>query len=122
MASIDWPSTLPQSMEKTSYSLTPQSGVIRTDMETGYAKQRRRFTATVKTMSGATFIMDKDQLDIFETWFYDTLGIVNYFNLPDPRDVENSTIEVRITDGTYSVTPESDTLFWEVSLNLEMMP
>ncbi len=122
---IYWPGTLPQQMEKDSYSYEPMSAVVRTEMETGYAKQRTRFTAVPVAMGDTNWIMTAAQVSTFKLFFVDTLGRgALSFYLPDPLqpDEDDEWIEVRITDGTYSIVPEDETLYWEVSINLEEMP
>lgn len=42
---VVWPSNLPQSPQWREYSEDQQDNVIRTDMDTGLAKVRKRFTA-----------------------------------------------------------------------------
>jgi len=68
-----WPTTLPQSPLVNSYSRTQESQVVRTPMETGPAKQRRRYTKPLENMN-VELIMDKDQLSTFVDFHDNTLG------------------------------------------------
>lgn len=89
-------------------------------MDTGPAKVRRRYTATIKKHSG-TMIMTKVEFrTIFEPWFENTLlsGALD-FTFPDPWDPDNATIIVRFLIETgaegYTVSQYSPT---EVKLGL----
>lgn len=92
----DWPVELPKGFEADSYGSAPQSGVIRTEMSSGYAKVRRRFTAVITEHSG-TMIMTKEQ---FETYFVPFFKVtIDYgtipFDFPNPLDGGDTEIEVR---------------------------
>lgn len=50
------------------YSYKPQENVIRTDMEAGPARQRRRFTREATTVS-LQFIFTQTEMGVFEYWF-----------------------------------------------------
>lgn len=120
---IDWPSTLPQYVLRDSYSRNPGNNLIRTDMEIGPAKVRRRSTSAPTTVS-LSFSFDKDELDDFEEFFITTLGYgVLTFNFPDPEN-EGSTYEVRFdssNDPIYNITLEDETTNFIVDFILEKL-
>ena len=69
-----WPSTLP-APRLSGYVMTPQEQTIRTDMEAGNAKTRRRTAARVD-MLDVSWGFTEAQLDTFRDWFEDsTTGI-----------------------------------------------
>src|SRR3546814_13803126 len=68
----DWPASLPQSLLAT-LTRKRQPGKIRSDMETGPAKQRARFTAAVRRYEGS-LLLTGAQLTTFTTFYDDTLG------------------------------------------------
>lgn len=93
--SIDWPSTLPQKPSTEGFIEQFPNSVIRTQMDAGPAKIRRRSTAAVRPFS-LVYNLTLAQVAIFDTFFNDTLaGGSLAFNLPDPRT--GTTLNVRIT-------------------------
>lgn len=64
-----WPTNLPLPLTS-SYGIQPQQGFIRTDMDQGPARQRRRFTTT-PTIYPVKFMMTESEFGIFESWFRD---------------------------------------------------
>lgn len=67
MSDITWPSTLPLPTVQ-GYSVQPGEAILRTEMEAGLARQRRRFT-DVPTKVSVRWIMRRDQYAIFEGWY-----------------------------------------------------
>jgi hypothetical protein len=64
---ISWPSTLPlPSIE--GYGVHPGEAILRTDMEAGPARQRRRFTQVPSRIS-VRWVMRRDQFALFEAWY-----------------------------------------------------
>ncbi len=64
---ISWPSTLPlPSIE--GYGVHPGEAILRTDMEAGPARQRRRFTQVSSRIS-VRWVMRRDQFALFEAWY-----------------------------------------------------
>ena len=64
---ITWPNTLPlPSVE--GYGLTPQEAVLRTDMESGPARQRRRFRQT-PTRITVRWLFSEFEFALFEAWY-----------------------------------------------------
>ena len=64
---VAWPTTLPLPT-RTAYDIAPQDGVIRTEMESGPARHRQRFTQ-VQTDIGVQWIFTQLQFLVFEAWF-----------------------------------------------------
>ena len=120
---INWPSTLPQSFQQSSYSESPQSGLIRTNMDSGPPKVRRRFTALVTTYKGS-MILTNTQVATFKSFFTSTIKYGSLsFNFPDPTNLL-STIEVllKANDPPYNLVPDGETLDWMISFELESVP
>lgn len=67
MIDITWPSTLPLPTVQ-GYAVQPGDSILRTEMEAGLARQRRRFT-DVPTKVSVRWIMRRDQYAIFEGWY-----------------------------------------------------
>lgn len=51
-----------------SYSIRPDEAIIRTEMEAGPARQRRRYTQTPSRIS-VRWIMSPEQFCLFEAWY-----------------------------------------------------
>lgn len=68
-----WPASLPQTLL---YDLTEkrQAGKVRSQMDTGPAKQRSRFTATTKEYAGNLPPLTQAQVATFKTFYETTLG------------------------------------------------
>ena len=116
MAEIYWPESLPSGMLAAGFSRQPQSNVVRTAMDAGPKKARRRYTARTIHYSGRQ-VFDATELETFEQ-FYSTIladGVLR-FNYIDPVTME--TAEFRFT-GDYTVT-ETEGCF-EVTLPLERL-
>ncbi len=64
---ITWPSTLPLPTVQ-GYNVEPGETIIRTEMDAGLARHRRRFT-DVPTKIAVRWIMRRDQYAIFEGWY-----------------------------------------------------
>ena len=67
MSDIIWPQTLPLPTVQ-GYGVQPGEAILRTEMEAGLARQRRRFT-DVPTKVSVRWIMRRDQYAIFEGWY-----------------------------------------------------
>jgi hypothetical protein len=116
MAVIDWPEALPKTLLLSGLSRQPQSNVIRTAMDSGPRKARRRYTARAISHTGK-MILSPEELAAFEQFYHAALadGVLR-FNFTDPVTLE--TAEFRFT-GDYTVTAV-DGLF-EVTMPLERL-
>lgn len=67
-----WPSTLPKPA-LSSYSLEPQNAVLKTQMEAGPNRYRKRYTAVPMDIKSG-FILNAAQMAIFTTFFRTTIN------------------------------------------------
>lgn len=67
-----WPVSLPQSPLVEGYSGEEQSAVLRTEMDAGEAKSRRRFSATPDKLN-CSFSLTEAQFTTFKTFFNGSL-------------------------------------------------
>jgi hypothetical protein len=119
MTAAVWPSTLPAAPELAGYGEGMGKQVLRTEMDAGPAKLRRRFTAAPRpytmpmTLSGA-------QLEaLVDFWSDDCQGGALAFTMRHPRDAEE-TILCRFTE-----EPKWTALgggVFRVALELEILP
>lgn len=115
-----WPPTLPQSPQK-GFTETGGVLVLRTPMDAGPAKQRRRGKKPQEL--SLTFIMTTAQTQTLETFVKDTLRGTARFGFKHPR--LNTIVETRIVPqgagDLYSFSYLAPG-FWSVSLELEILP
>ena len=116
MANITWPAQLPATLLIDGFSKQPQSGVIRTTMDAGPKKARRRYTARAVKYSGKQ-IFDVDELAVFEEFYRFTLadGVLR-FNFTDPTTLELG--EFRFTADYTASAVEG---LFEVAMQLERL-
>ena len=123
MADIYWPSELP-TFEASSFSSTFASTIIRTPMDSGYDKTRKRYTKSRQIFSGS-IRLSSDQLDTFEDFVTDDLNYgINTFIYTDPINLTDS-INVRFKansgEALYTIVPVQGDVQWDVSFVLEKM-
>lgn len=112
-----WPETLPEQLLQDSYEENAPNVLIKSNMETGPAKMRRRVTSGVRSVRGHQ-IMTLEQLNIFKTFFNTTLyGGALRFSWADPTG--NEAVEMRFVDAPAWAAQEG---FFRVEMNLEILP
>lgn len=112
-----WPATLPRPGPN-NYSEAPQSGLLRSDMEMGPPKVRRRFTATA-THLDIRVVMTAAQLSTLES-FYTTDCLIGSlpFDYTHPRT--NAAVKARfIQPYQFSALGRG---YWSVAIPLEVLP
>lgn len=115
--SVSWPASFPHPTLQ-SYSVSPDESIARTAMESGVARQRRRFTS-VPSKVKVRWMMRSDIFGLFEAWY----------RLKAKEGAEWVTIELQNGFGytsnqarflkPYSSQMLSDNL-WEVRADLEV--
>jgi hypothetical protein len=116
-----WPSSLPAL--EAAVQESRQSSVIRTPMETGPSKVRRRFSAATRFIVG-TMVLNATQRSALDSFFSTTLseGALE-FTFSDP--VDDTEQSVRFTaEPSYATIrggSASDRL-WRATLQLEILP
>ena len=65
--SINWPASFP-SPTISSYSIAPEDSIAKTQMDSGTARQRQRFTS-VPHMVNARWIMSDTIFGLFQSWY-----------------------------------------------------
>ncbi len=85
-----WPTSLPQYLLTRNYSETALNLVIRTTMDAGPAKVRRRFTAGVRPVGGLLVLTD-DQVGVLDGFFLnDCAGGAVAFSWTMQRESEDT--------------------------------
>lgn len=116
-----WPTSLPRAPHVDGYSETGGPSVLRSPMDQGPAKQRRRCAKPPQLE--CVFRMTSAQVETFEGFVNDTLLGTARFGIFHPRK-KAERVEVRIVpgeDGLYDIGFVSAG-YWDVSVILEVMP
>jgi hypothetical protein len=116
MASIDWPAELPKTILLAGLLAKQKSNVIRTAMDAGPQKSRRRYTASTKTFTGK-MLLTAYQRDVLEYFYHQDLydGVLRFrFINPQTLEIE----EFRFTDNYTEVSVDG---LYEISLALERL-
>lgn len=120
MAIYTWPAVLPQVPQR-GFSESIGLNILRTPMDMGPAKQRRRSNRP-STMS-VSFLMTTTQVAALENFCFNTIRGVARFNFVHPRT--GSSVEVRVVpqqDGELFKVQYTAPTYWTVTLNLEILP
>jgi hypothetical protein len=118
-----WPVSLPQSFEL-GVQDTRQQGFIRSTTDTGPYKQRKRFTATSRFLSGS-MLLTGTQRATFETFYTTTISEgSDAFDFTDPSTF--ATISARFVQppalSGVAGGATSTTLQFRIDLLLEVLP
>jgi hypothetical protein len=116
MASIYWPAELPETLLLEGLSAERKSNVIRTAMDAGPRKARRRYTANTKIFTGK-LLLDPDQRAALEQFYHTALadGVLR-FNFKNPQTL--ATEEFRFTE---DYTETSVDGHFEIAVSLERL-
>ena len=122
MAIPSWPTanSFPQVPQK-GFSESVGLNVIRSPMDSGPAKMRRR--GTIPNTMDLSFILTTAQTTTLETFIKDTLLGVKRFSFPHPRTA--ATVEARIVpqgDGEFFKLQYLAPGYWTTSLKFEILP
>lgn len=118
MPDIVWPSTLPLPTVQ-GYSVQPEDAILRTEMEAGLARQRRRFT-NVPTKVSVRWIMRRDQYAIFEAWYrWQAKEGANWFTITLLGGLGLLEQEARFTR-QFSARLLAGGTLWEITSELEI--
>ena len=121
MSAAVWPDFLPPPM-LAEYSLKPKSRTVRTDMDSGTVRVRRRFTRSPTTAT-ASWSFDESQFGLFEWWFDNIVdGGAAWFSGPAINGTGRINVQCRFIDGQdgpYEAKPQGAGL-WRVTAQLEI--
>lgn len=114
-----WPATLP-SPRNSGYRVNPIDQTIRTDMDVGYSRTRRRTSARSDQVA-AEWLFTDAQLDTFRTWFDgDGEGGAAWFDVDlYVGNTGASSVTARFV-GAWTAVAASCSSHWVVSGTLEV--
>ena len=114
-----WPSTLPDPL-KNYYSYKPGSSVIRSDMDSGLARQRRRFTSRIDLFKCA-LVLSSTQLQTLETFIDDDIdGGAAWFDIYLKDGQGKRLLEARLFQGQLDNVRLIGTEKWQIDFQIEV--
>lgn len=114
MTNIKWPDSLPQVLILDGLNAKKRSSVVRTEMDAGPAKQRRRYTVSTKEFKGS-IVVTESQRQILENFYRVVLsdGVLR-FQMKDPQTLEYA--EFRFKDDYDEDSLDGN---WKITMILE---
>jgi len=111
-----YPTQLPAPLVS-GYALQPQDVGIRTAMDSGIARTRKRFSARPVTTVPVNWIMSQNQLALFDAWM---LAYANdWFSIKLAGGLGLQAVLARLV-GTWTSMPAGSSAQWSVSATLEV--
>lgn len=92
---MTWPTYAKFVLSGSSEGFDPS--VERTEMERGPAKQRILNSDVTVQITGIVLFVSQTDIASFETWYFDTIGRIGYFDFTHPRT--GSTVQARFVGG-----------------------
>jgi len=116
---VAYPVGLPQSPQRNSFKHSQAKNVIRSSVDIGEAKTRRRYTKPIFNETWA-LQLTKNQVSIFINWFENDIesGVLR-FDFLDP--ITETLQEYRITD-MYNMLPYGECGDYMVTFPVERLP
>ena len=112
---ITWPTSQPRPTVQ-GHSLQPGDNIIRTEMDSGIARQRRRFTDVPDKLS-VRWVMSNDQYTLFESWYrWHTQSGTAWFSVP----IQGTKLRQARFIGRWLARPLSRGMRWEITSTLEV--
>ena len=113
-----WPVTLPQTLLMDGYGEAAPNVLLRSQMEIGPAKVRRRSSAGIRPVKGY-LILTLEELEIFKAFHHDDLedGALR-FTWVEPLD-EETEVEMRFAEVP---SWSSENGLYKVQMSLEILP
>lgn len=114
-----WPGTLPQQVSWVNYEGSPRDGRVRTNMDAGPPKMRRRYTAGIKTIKCGQEALTKTQISTLTTFYETTLSMGTLaFDWVDP--ITQAAASLRFAEKPVWHGAGSDA--FNVTYSLEILP
>ena len=112
------PEMLYRKIVKDSYSWTPQTAFIRTEMEVGPARQRQR-ASTMPTTFSCKMMLTRHQVAVLEAWYRHKIDNgAAWFAMPVLTETGMTETNVRFSE-PYQVAMQGHDLY-EITCNLEI--
>ena len=119
MSLVTWPASLPQEPLAEGFTEQAPNTIIRSQMEAGPAKLRRRFTAGTRNFDCQLYL-SADQAEALDAFYVSTLaGGALSFDWKHPRT--QAAVTFRFVEPP-SYKPVKRGTAWQASLKLEVLP
>jgi hypothetical protein len=93
MTDIIWPVDLPQTVDQDGYKEARLPNAVRSQVDQGRPKARRRYTASIKSFT-VSLLLDEDQTEILDEFYDDTTAAGSLeFDWVDPRTNEAAVVQ-----------------------------
>lgn len=89
-----WPPSLPQQVLASDYTEAADANTIRSEIDVGPAKLRRRYTAEIKVFQ-IGLVLTSAQVATLETFYDVTIGAVDAFDWAHPRTLAAASLRFR---------------------------
>lgn len=117
-ASIDYPVQLPTPL-RNGYDTNHISPLTRSELVSGRARQRRRFTS-VPTIASVSWLFTEPEAQIFESWFkYDIVDGAEWFNITLRTPVGLRDYECRFVE-MYRGPKLMGIALWQIEADMEI--
>lgn len=114
-----WPIRLPPPLVS-GYSYNQKAAMARTEMDSGIARSRRRFSRAPAQIN-LKWLLEQDQLAVFEYfWHFEVLDGASWFDTIASGGVGPQYLRVRCVSDGYTSTAV-DGGYWEVSIQAEAL-
>ncbi|MCM1497278.1 MAG: hypothetical protein NC124_02315 [Clostridium sp.] len=124
MISEVWPLGLPQIPLTNGFSMTiGRSEVIKSDMDTGPSKRRRRSMSAPRPMK-VSMVLTINQVLLFEEWYDNTImGGVKPFKWVNPLTGAETYFQIQDPENRPTISPESNSgQYFSLTLDLAIIP
>lgn len=122
MPNATWPGTLPASFQADGYEEGGKENMLRSNMDAGPAKMRRRFTAAVRPVQGI-IVVDETQLATFKTFYGTTLKDGSLpFDWHEHLPAGDATVATFRFVAPYRARAIEGQQAYEISMQLEITP
>lgn len=116
MTEIVWPKELPQVLMSDGLSATKKNCIVRTEMDAGPVKQRRRYTVATKEFTGSIICNEEQRLRL-ERFYDEEIGSgALRFVMRDSQTLKPA--EFRFLEAP---TEDNADGLWKITLKLEKM-
>lgn len=116
MTSIIWSQDLPQVLVLDGLTGKRSSSVVRTEMDAGPAKQRRRYTIATKTFTGSIVVTETQREKLEDFYSNEIADGALRFLMKDPQTLEYA--EFRFLEDYEEESLDGN---WKITMTLEKM-
>lgn len=116
---VPYPAGLPK-VTVNGYSIRRRPNIIRTEMESGFPRMRRRSTSVLTDVT-VNWKLKLSEFAIFEKWYAEDLKDgVSWFEIVLFNGMGESTVVARFNGTPYDAKPEALGMYWNVSATIEV--